>query len=115
MEAGARGVYGREGKDGMKDATGNELKVGDLVALQLERPLIFGRVQEIYEGGRIVGVKGGEKAELHPSRVVITSNHTIEVHPNTPLIGAVLCLREDNPPPIPGQETETKPADPLPN
>ena len=35
----------------MKDAVGNELKAGDLVALSLERPLIFGRVLEVQEGG----------------------------------------------------------------
>lgn len=83
----------------MKDAVGNELKLGDLVALQLERPLIYGRVAAITEGGMIVAVKGGKQPEIHPSTVVISSNHTIQVDPRTPLIGSVICLREDNRPP----------------
>ena len=80
----------------MKDAVGNDLKVGDLVALSLDRPMVFGRVASISEGGMIVGIKGG-KPELHMSRVVVASNHTIEVDPRAPIIGSVLALREDHP------------------
>lgn len=90
----------------MKDAVGNDLKVGDLVALQLERPLIFGRVASITEGGMIVGMKGG-KPEPVPGRMVVTSTHTIEVDPRMPpLVGSVLGLREDNRPPEVEKEIE---------
>ena len=66
-------------------------------ALSLDRPMIFGRVASISEGGMIVGIKGG-KPELHMSRVVVASNHTIEVDPREiGIVGSVLALREDHP------------------
>jgi len=81
----------------VKDAVGNELKVGDLVALSLERPLVFGRIVEASEGGIVTGLsKGG--AEVRPGRLVIVANHTVLVNPQM-LVGAVLALREDNKPP----------------
>jgi hypothetical protein len=64
----------------VKDVMGNELKQGDLVALQLERPLIFGRVTEIAEGGIITGVRGGQ-AEMKMTRIVVLSHHPMDVDP----------------------------------
>jgi hypothetical protein len=93
----------------MKDAMGNDLKVGDLVALSLERPLIYGRIVQLEEGGMIVGLKGG-KAEMKPSLVVVASNHPIQVDPRVPIVGAILCLREDNPPPV-EEEAKDKPVE----
>lgn len=79
----------------MKDAVGNELKVGDLVAIQLARPLIYGRIAEIAEGGIITGTRSGQE-RMQPTKVVIVSNHNIEAHPHQVSIGEVLCLRDDN-------------------
>ena len=69
----------------MKDAVGNELRVGDLVALQLERPLIFGQVTEVGEGGIVTGVNHKGGAEIRPGRIVILSRHSIDVDPRQPL------------------------------
>lgn len=84
-----------------RDAAGNELKVGDLVLLMLERPTIFGRVTELREGGIVTGMRGG-KPEIKPTHMVILSNHTIDVDPNLPLVGSVLALRDPNPPDLGG-------------
>lgn len=81
----------------MKDAIGNDLKVGDLVAIQLARPLIYGRVTEISEGGIITGIRGG-KQEIRPTRILVVSNHPIEVHPHQPLITELVCLRDESAP-----------------
>lgn len=70
------------------DIMGNELKEGDLVALQLERPLIFGRIVEVAEGGIITGVRGGQ-AEMKMTRVMVTSSHPIDTDPR---IGKVLQI-----------------------
>ena len=64
----------------MKDALGNELRKGELVALSLDRPLIFGRVVEIQEGGLITGRKEGGM-EMRPSKLIVASNHTVEADP----------------------------------
>ncbi|HEY2351059.1 MAG TPA: hypothetical protein VGH83_01030 [Candidatus Acidoferrum sp.] len=77
----------------MKDAMGNELKVGDLVALSLDRPLIFGRVTEIAEGGIVTGMSKGQP-EVKPSRLVVTSAHTIDADPRGVVIGSLLALRD---------------------
>jgi hypothetical protein len=82
----------------VKDAVGNELRVGDLVALSLDRPLIYGRIVELAEGGIVTGMRGGQ-AEVRPGRVVVTSNHTIDNDPRNVVIGALLSLRDPNPPP----------------
>jgi hypothetical protein len=80
----------------MRDAVGNELKIGDLVCLQLDRPLIYGRVVKAEEGGLITGMhKGG--AEVRPSVLVIASNHTVEGDPRA-LVGSVIALRDPAPP-----------------
>ncbi len=77
----------------MKDAVGNELRAGDLVMLQLDRPLIFGRVVEAQEGGLVTGLKKGGEVDIRPGRLVIASNHTIEFDPRQ-LVGAVMVLRD---------------------
>jgi hypothetical protein len=70
------------------DVMGNELKEGDLVALQLERPLIFGRVIEVTEGGIITGMRGGQP-EMKMTRVVVMSHHPIDTDPR---LGKVMML-----------------------
>lgn len=80
----------------MKDALGNELKVGDLVAVQLERPLIFGVVDVIEEGGIVTGVNHKGEAQIRLGRVTVRSMHTVAVDPRTPIIGSLLALRDDN-------------------
>lgn len=96
----------------MRDAMGNELKVGDLVMLQLDRPVVFGRVADVKEGGLITGMhKGG--AEARPSLLVIVSNHTVACDPRE-LVGSVVALRDNTP----ATGEEVKPAKeeaPLPN
>jgi hypothetical protein len=77
----------------MKDALGNELKAGDLVALQLERPLIWGVVEEVHDGGILTGLNRSGEAQLRPGQVRIKSLHTIEAAPNVPVV-AVLALRD---------------------
>jgi hypothetical protein len=79
----------------MKDAMGNELKVGDLVFLNLDRPQLFGRVTQAIEGGLVTGINHKGSAEIRPGRLVIASNHTIEFDPRQP-IATVLALREDH-------------------
>jgi hypothetical protein len=86
------GIHSEENK--LKDALGNELQSGDLVALQLERPLIFGRIRSVENVGLIakLGMKGEPQSQL--GRMVIDSVHTIEVDMRGP-VGAVLALRGD--------------------
>lgn len=78
----------------MKDALGNDLKVGDLVAVQLERPLIFGRVIEATEGGMVAGVNQKGEMEFRPGRLVVVSNHPIEFDPRN-LVRQVIAVRDD--------------------
>ena len=82
----------------MKDGFGNELKVGDLVQVQLKQPLVFGRVAEVKEGGIIHGVrmKGGTE-QVQPAVITIVCNHVIPVMPGE-LLGSVLAMREPDPP-----------------
>jgi hypothetical protein len=85
----------------MKDALGSELKENDLVALQLERPLIWGRVVKVEEGGIITGISGKGQAQVKSSRIIIESRHVIDVDPRMPAV-ALLALRDDaepKPPP----------------
>ena len=77
----------------MKDIMGNELKEGDLVALQLERPLIFGRVSEIAEGGIITGVKAGHP-EVRMSRVVVISHHPVDTDPRIGQVPSIIKLHD---------------------
>jgi hypothetical protein len=70
------------------DIMGNELKEGDLVALQLERPLIFGRIVEVQEGGIITGMRGGQP-EMKMTRVVVMSHHPLETDPR---LGKLMML-----------------------
>jgi hypothetical protein len=77
----------------MKDAMGNELRVGDLVFLSLDRPQIFGRIMQSTEGGLVTGLNHKGIAEIRPGRLVIASNHTLEFDPRQP-VQTVLALRE---------------------
>lgn len=77
----------------MKDALGNELKVGDMVAIQLARPLIFGQIVEATDG--ILGVVYTPgKQEPRLGRLVVMSRHIIDVDPLHPT-EAVLALRNE--------------------
>jgi hypothetical protein len=78
----------------MKDAMGNELRVGDLVFLSLDRPQIFGRITQAAEGGLVTGLNHKGAAEIRPGRLVISANHTlVEFDPRQP-VHTVLALRE---------------------
>lgn len=90
----------------MKDAVGNELKLGDLVLLNLERPQTVGRVLRIEEGGLITGMRKGG-ADVRPSHLVIGFNHTIDCDPRSP-VPSVIALRDPAPP------SEEPPAEKLP-
>jgi hypothetical protein len=79
----------------VKDAVGNELKIGDLVAMQLERPLIYGRIVELREGGVITGLKQSG-AEMQPGRVLVMSQYPLEVDPRLP-VRALVALRDPDP------------------
>jgi len=77
----------------VRDTMGNELKEGDLVALQLERPLIFGRIAEVAEGGIITGVKNGQP-EMRMTRVVVISHHPIDTDPRIGQVPSIIKLHD---------------------
>ena len=74
----------------IKDALGNDLKVGDLVAIQLARPLVFGEVVEATEGGLLTGPN-----QMQPGRVVVVTRHVIDVDSRA-MCEALLALRNDH-------------------
>jgi hypothetical protein len=78
----------------MRDAIGNELRVGDLVVLQLERPVIQCRVVELEDGGLVTGVNHRGGTEIRPGRLILASNHIVQTDPRQP-VGAIMALRED--------------------
>ncbi len=80
----------------MKDAIGNDLKAGDLVLVNFERPQSYGRVMSIEEGGLVTGIRKGG-ADVRPSRLVVAFNHTIECDPRMP-VPSVVVLRDPMPP-----------------
>jgi hypothetical protein len=75
----------------IKDTMGNELKEGDLVMVQLERPIIFGRIAEVAEGGIITGVRGNEP-QMKLSRVVVLSHHPIDTDPRIGVVPSLVKL-----------------------
>ena len=87
----------------MKDSIGNEIREGDLVALQLQMPIIRGRVIEIKHGGIVTGMKGG-KEQLRPSVVIISATFPIEVDPRAAVVMPVMCLRDDDAPASPEEK-----------
>lgn len=72
----------------MRDALGNELKKGDLVMLQLQRPFIHGRISEASEGGLVV------QGLNQPGKLVVMSTHIAFADPGG-VFGAIIALRED--------------------
>ena len=80
----------------MKDALGNELQVGQLVQVNLDRPQVFGRVAAIEGGGIVTGMKGG-KPEVRPAKMTVVCNHTFLVEPGA-VTGSVLALVDPDPP-----------------
>jgi hypothetical protein len=78
----------------MKDALGNELHEGDLVAVQLDRPLVYGRIVRIEEGGIIAGINKHGESQVRPGLVLIDSRHVLNVD-SCLLVAAVLALRDD--------------------
>jgi hypothetical protein len=81
----------------MKDALGNELHEGDLVAVQLDRPLVYGRIAKIEEGGIIAGINKHGESQVRPGLVLVESRHVLNVDPRL-LVAAVLALRDDTAP-----------------
>lgn len=82
----------------MKDALGNELKVGQMVIVNLERPLVSGRVAAIERGGIVTGIRGKGEAEVKPETLVIVSNHIIGADPRNPVAASVMAVLDPNPP-----------------
>lgn len=82
----------------MKDPLGNDLHEGDLVALQLERPLIFGRITKIEEGGLVSGINKRGEAQMRPGHMEVESRHILAIDPRLP-VAAVLALRNEQRPP----------------
>lgn len=74
----------------MRDVLGNELKVGDLVLIQLERPMMFGEITEINEGGLVRA-----DAAVQPGKLVVLCKHAVQFDPRSNC-GAVIALRNDN-------------------
>jgi hypothetical protein len=95
----------------MRDALGNELKIGDLVAVQLARPLIYGQVVEASEGGIVTGINHKGSAEMRPGRIVIVSRHIVDFDPRVQ-IDSLLALRNDN---ASAEDVHGKPSETLPN
>lgn len=83
----------------MKDALGNELHEGDLVAVQLDRPLVYGRIARIEEGGIIAGINKHGESQVRPGLVLIDSRLVLNVDPRL-LVAAVLALRDDKAVPL---------------
>lgn len=80
-----------------RDSLGNELKPGQLVLLQLNSPIVSGRVAAIERGGIVTGLrKGGD--EVRPDRLVIVANFTIELDPRNPIATSVMSLLDPHPP-----------------
>lgn len=95
----------------MKDALGNELKVGDMVAIQLARPLIFGQIVEAADGGIVTAINEKGMPDVRPGRVVVISRHVIEFDPRVQ-VEALLALRNEQG----HQAVEAKPSiEALPN
>ena len=74
----------------MKDVLGNELHVGDLVLIQLERPMMFGEITDINEGGLLHAGNAG----IQPGKVTVLCKHAVQFDPRFSC-GAVLALRDD--------------------
>lgn len=74
----------------MRDMLGNELKVGDLVLIQLDRPVMFGEITEITEGG-LVSVAD---ANPRPGTMKMLCKHAVLFDPRANC-GAVVALRND--------------------
>lgn len=77
----------------MKDVMGNDLHVGDLVMIQLDRPIVFGRIVEASEGGLVTGLNHKGGAEVRPGRILISAIHTVDFDPRVP-IRTVAALRD---------------------
>lgn len=99
----------------MKDALGNELKVGDMVAIQLARPLIFGQIVEATDGGLVATIdqKGG--AQMHPGRLVVISRHVIDFDPRMQIEALLALKNEQGHQAVRKGEEEEEGLAPLPN
>jgi len=78
----------------MRDVLGNELKVGDLVLIQLDRPMMFGEVVEISEGG-LLAVSQLTSPGVQPGKVTVICRHAVMFDPRNNC-GALLALRDDS-------------------
>lgn len=66
-----------------KDVLGNELNVGDLVRLDLDKPMVYGKITKINPGGIAIvgGMKAGQKGEqitLGSVEVAVDANATFD-------------------------------------
>jgi hypothetical protein len=72
----------------VKDCLGNDLNEGDIVAVVMERPVIF-KIASIEKGGYTLTVGG----PAHPDAVRITCDLTIRTTPGAPLTQLVKVVR----------------------
>lgn len=98
----------------MRDAIGNELREGDLVALQLERPMVYGKVIKIDQGGLIVGKSDGQMG-TKPTIVSVQSLHPIPVDPMAGIAGMMIRIVDPATSSAPQADPPAEAAEPLPN
>lgn len=85
----------------VKDARGNELKVGDHISLEITSSRVVLVIEDIQEGGIITGTRSGG-AEARPGMIVSFGHFSTQFDPTMPIIGNVLKLHTEE------QETEPK-------
>jgi hypothetical protein len=76
-----------------KDARGNELKVGDQVALEIPSTKVLGNIVQITQGGIITGMKRGGQEQL-PGELTVAVHFLLQVHPQQPVLPNVLKLHQ---------------------
>ena len=85
----------------VKDARGNELKVGDHISLEIPSTRVVLVIQDIQEGGIITGTRSGG-AEARPGMIVLSGRFSTQFDPTMPIIGNMLKLHTEE------QDAETK-------
>jgi hypothetical protein len=80
----------------MKDLVGNELKVGDLVAVYLARPVILGRIARITGGSIVTGLRHGGQ-NVTPCEITIACQQTVFANPQIGVAGEIAVLNDPMP------------------
>lgn len=90
----------------VKDARNNELKVGDIVSLEIPSTRVVGDVTAIRNGGVIVGGTRGSGQKMTTGNVTVLVAFSIPIDPNNPMIHNALKLHNED-------AQESKPASSL--